>query len=129
MKLVLIEPGTQHVEEMWAAAGDTASSVVAYTEVAGAVAAAARARRISVRRREMALEDLDSAWQRMYTYGVDHSLAVFAGAVAGRHGLRALDAVHLATALSVARADPVVVSWDRELRRAAEAEGLAVSPA
>ena len=123
-----MEPGTEHVEELWATESDAASSVVAYTEVAGAIAAAARTRRISVRRREMALGDLDSAWMRMYTYDVDDSLAVFAGAVAGRHGLRALDAVHLATALSVARANPVVVSWDGDLRRAAEAEGLAVSP-
>jgi len=77
----------------------------------------------------MALDDLDSAWVRMYTHDLDDSLAVFAGAIAGRHGLRALDAVHLATALTVARANPVVVSWDRDLRRAAEAEGLAVAPA
>ena len=50
------------------------------------------------------------------------------GALGARHALRALDAIHVATALALAEAGPVVVSWDRRLRRAAVAEGLAVYP-
>jgi len=38
-----------------------------------------------------------------------------------------MDAIHLASALLVADARPVVVTWDVELRRAASAEGLAVA--
>jgi hypothetical protein len=43
------------------------------------------------------------------------------------HSLRGMDAVHLATALLVRHAEPVVVTWDDDLARAARAEGLAVA--
>lgn len=72
---------------------------------------------------------LDLAWTSIHAEELDDSLGLFAGALAARHGLRALDAVHLASALSVRAGEPVVVSWDTDLRRAAGAEGLALSPA
>lgn len=38
-----------------------------------------------------------------------------------------MDALHLASALLLGEARPVLVTWDRELRDAARAEGLAVA--
>jgi hypothetical protein len=38
-----------------------------------------------------------------------------------------MDAIHLASAVLLAEAEPVVVTWDVALQRAAQAEGLAVS--
>lgn len=45
-----------------------------------------------------------------------------------RNHLSALDALHVASALELREADPVVVSWDEDQRRAATAEGLPVYP-
>lgn len=74
------------------------------------------------------LERLDVAWSAVDALNVDEQAARVAGSLAVKHGLRGLDAVHLASALSFAAAGPVVVTWDAALRRAAAAEGLATSP-
>ncbi|MEO7443145.1 MAG: VapC toxin family PIN domain ribonuclease, partial [Acidimicrobiales bacterium] len=39
------------------------------------------------------------------------------------------DAVHLASALTLVEADPILVAWDLRLRTAAVAAGLRVAPA
>jgi predicted nucleic acid-binding protein len=59
--------------------------------------------------------------------GVDDQLARGAGKLAEDLGLRGYDAVHLATALGLGDDDSVVVTWDEDLRRAAERVGLAVA--
>ena len=74
-----------------------------------------------------ALRRLDAEWEAVTPVDVDDHLAQAAGTVAVRHGLRGMDAIHLASALVFAAARPVVVTWDTELRRAAQAAGLAVS--
>ena len=61
---------------------------------------------------------------------LDGRARAVAGALADRHGLGALDAIHLASALSIATPDdrPTFVTFDRRLREAALAEGLTVLP-
>ena len=61
--------------------------------------------------------------------GVDHELAVRAGQYAEDLGLRGYDSVHLATALELGDEEVVVVTWDRDLARAAEEVGLGVAGA
>jgi len=73
-----------------------------------------------------ALRRLSTEWETVTAVDVDEVTATAAGALAVRHGLRGMDAIHLASALLFARARPVVVTWNVELRRAASAEGLAV---
>jgi predicted nucleic acid-binding protein len=51
-----------------------------------------------------------------------------AGELAERHGLRAADAIHLASAIRTREAGTVFVSFDHRLREAAAAEGFAVLP-
>lgn len=51
-----------------------------------------------------------------------------AGDVAELAGLRAGDAIHLATALRLDEPDLLFASWDGDLRRAAGELGLAVAP-
>ncbi|GMA35940.1 hypothetical protein [Demequina litorisediminis] len=51
-----------------------------------------------------------------------------AAALADRRPLRAGDATHLASALLLAPANPVMGVWDRRLAAAARAEGLTVLP-
>jgi predicted nucleic acid-binding protein len=50
-----------------------------------------------------------------------------AGAVAERYRLRALDAIHLASALAGDDGDTVMVTWDRELAVAARRAGLGLA--
>jgi len=57
---------------------------------------------------------------------LDGALAQSAGELAEAHGLRAGDAVQLASAL-LSRA-PVLATWDVALARAATEAGLAVAP-
>jgi uncharacterized protein len=56
--------------------------------------------------------------------GVTEQLARHAGAIAEAHVLRAYDAVHLASAVSVADDEFVLVAADRDLIAAASAIGL-----
>jgi predicted nucleic acid-binding protein len=62
----------------------------------------------------------------MRLIGLDWELAVMAGDIAERHALRGYDAVHLATALSIH--ELVLVTWDRDLARAALGSGRSVVP-
>lgn len=73
-----------------------------------------------------ALRRLRTEWETVDALDVDEHTATRAGSLAVKHGLRGMDAIHLASALLFARARPIVVTWDCELRRAASAEGLAV---
>ena len=63
----------------------------------------------------------------MLALDVDETVARMAGSLAETHGLRGMDAIHLASASLLADARPVVVTWDAELRKAAQAEGLSVA--
>lgn len=105
------------------------TSVVAYPEVRSALAAASRDHRISRRRLATLVSELDVAWSGIDRVDVDPELADAAGRIVEKHRLRALDAIHLATALTVDDGETVMVAWDEALRDAAESEGLALSPA
>jgi predicted nucleic acid-binding protein len=58
----------------------------------------------------------------------DTAVVRAAAAVGAENGLRALDAIHVASALLLEDADPTLVSWDEKQRHAAAAEGLLVYP-
>jgi predicted nucleic acid-binding protein len=64
----------------------------------------------------------------MEVIGVSDWLVDDAARFASRHRLRALDAIHLAAARRASRREVVLVTWDDELRGAAEAVGLATAP-
>jgi uncharacterized protein len=57
---------------------------------------------------------------------IDERLARHAGEQADALGLRGYDSVHLATALEL-RDEVAMITWDAELRRAAERVGLPVT--
>jgi uncharacterized protein len=72
----------------------------------------------------MAFEGL---YADLVTIGVDQDLARSAGVHAEQLGLRGYDAVHLATALELGDEEAVLVTWDRDLVRAAERVGLGIA--
>lgn len=129
VKLTLPEDGSQEALELWFSGARRVSSVVAFPEVLSALAAAVASRRISQARLERAVGWLERRWPEVDLVSIDVPLSLFCGALSLRHGLRALDAVHLGSLLTVATPESVLVSWDLALRRAALAEGVDVFPA
>jgi predicted nucleic acid-binding protein len=76
-----------------------------------------------------AVRAIDDLYAELRVIGVDDALARSAGELAGLHGLRGYDAVHLASAISVRDAELLTVTWDHDLADAAIACGYAVAPA
>ena len=67
-------------------------------------------------------------WAAFGVVEVDQALVERAAALAMKHALRSLDALHLAAALILPRQDLVVGTWDRPVHAAAEAEGFVLLP-
>jgi len=102
---------------------------ITYVEACAALAAAAKVRRIGDAELTRALETLDGLWSDMGRVRVNNALIRNAADLALRHSLRGYDAVQLASAMSTANRGPTTLAtWDRDLSRAARAEGLSVFP-
>ena len=123
VKLVVEERGSEAVDALVATTEYAVSSVIAYAECRSAIARAGKARRVDA---AAAVRSLDRVWDTVQTLDVDLRLGARAGELAGRHLLRGMDALHLASALEVVAPDlPVAfATFDRALARAARAEGL-----
>ncbi len=129
VKILLREADAGPARELWRSASRRSTSVVAFVEARAAIAAARRDGRLTV---ALALDrraELDWRWEELEPVGLDDEILTLAGSVADDEGLRALDAIHLATALYVADARTLFVTWDRRLAGAASRLGLAVAPA
>lgn len=105
-----------------------ASSILAYPEGRAALAAAHRTGRLTDHGYGRALADFEAAHDELVVVGMDDALARHAGALAADRRLRGYDAVHLASALTLG-AGTVLITWDKDLRRAAMESGCAVAPA
>lgn len=120
LKLVIEEP------ESWALADSLRQSELVSSDLS----------RVEVRRAILraglgprALALAARAFEPMQLVRIDDAILDRAGEV-GPPGLRALDAIHLATALTVGRELDALVTYDRRLAAAAEQAGLGVvSPA
>ncbi|MFN2470762.1 MAG: type II toxin-antitoxin system VapC family toxin [Gaiellaceae bacterium] len=128
VKLLIREPATEQVERLWEGAREIVSSAILYPEARAALAAANRARRLSRRGLGDARAALDLRWRFVYPAAVDDEVAVSAGQLSEALSLRALDAIHLATAVALATDELVVATWDTRLATAARRAGLAVAP-
>jgi predicted nucleic acid-binding protein len=126
IKLVIAEQGSELVHELWSGVYRGASSVLAYAEGRAALASARCSNRLTKRIYTEAVENFDQAYEDVVAIGVDEQLTRAAGALASEFALRGYDAVHLATALSLAEHEVALVSWDRDLCGAAVEAGLTV---
>jgi len=113
---------------LWATRHQVASSILAYPEGRAALAAARRAGRLSVSAYGKVLEDFEATQAELVLIGIDEALARQAGDLAEEFKLRGYDAVHLASALALG-ALTTVVTWDKDLGRAAIGSGCGVAPA
>ena len=101
-----------------------ATSILAHPEGRAALAAAQRGGRLTKNEHAQALADFEELQLDLISVGVDHDLAQQAGKHAEDLALRGYDAVHLATALDLGNGDVALVTWDGDLRAAAEKVGL-----
>ncbi len=68
-------------------------------------------------------------WGLFEVVEIDQGLTESAACLATSNGLRALDALHLAAALSLRSAQSTFATWDVRLHRAARERGLRTLPA
>jgi predicted nucleic acid-binding protein len=122
--LIVVEDGSDLASELWDGAYPMASSILSYPEGRAALAAARRQGRLGEVEHARALVVFEELQEDLITVGVDSGLARRAGEHAEDLGLRGYDAVHLATALELGDEEIVLVTWDRDLARAAEQVGL-----
>lgn len=120
----MVENGSDLAAELWNSVYPVAASTLAYPEGRAALAAAQRGGRLGAKEHARALADLEDIQRDLVSIGVDQDLAHRAGKLAEDFRLRGYDAVHLATALELGDENVVFVTWDGDLRRAAEQVGL-----
>jgi predicted nucleic acid-binding protein len=107
--------------ELWDAADNVVCLNVGYVE--GRAGLARRAPRAPASARRL----LDYYWEQIDIVEVEPSLIRLAARITEEHRLRALDALHLATAVQIA-GELTFATWDSELADAARAEGFATVP-
>jgi len=128
VKLVVQEHGSDEVALLWDGADSVFTARVAHPEVRAALAAAHRGKRLDSQSYGQATNEwfeLHAALRMVeITPRVEHE----AGELAEQHALSGFDAVHLASALTIAAAPLVMATWDARLHQACQAEGLATMP-
>ena len=125
----MIEDGSDLAAELWETPHPAASSILCYPEGRAALAAARRMGRLTRTGYARALEDFEATQHELLKVAIDQPLAQRAGGLAGDLSLRGYDAVHLASALALGTDATTVVTWDRDLGRAAKHSGCSVAPA
>jgi hypothetical protein len=124
LKLLVAEAGTAAVRTLWSSADTAVSSVLLYPEGRAALAAAHRAGRISDLSRLR--RSFDGLVSRVALVEAHDAIIRRAGDLAEEFALRGYDAVHVASAESVAGPESVFVTADIAQRTAAGRLGLAV---
>jgi uncharacterized protein len=128
VKLVVDEDGSAAAAELWDGSDVVLSSRIAHPEVRAALAAARRSRRLDAAGYVQALSDWSELHDAMRLVEVTRRVEHEAGDLAERHALSGFDAVHLASALTIAVMPVVVATWDARLHQAARASKLATLP-
>ena len=129
VKLVVEEPGSDLVAELWDGCDAALSSRLAYPEVRAALAAAARNHDLDEDGLAAAKLAWEEFWGAVRPVELTAELERVAGELSEQHALRGADAVHLASALVVHAPDLLVAVWDGRLRAGGTAAGLAIVPA
>lgn len=128
VKLYLLEDATQQTRAIIAGAESVTTSWLTYTEARATFARKYRENHISAPEYQVLLLAFEEQWSSYATIEVTTSILRQAADMAAKHRLRALDAIHLASALDIRRlADPLgesvaFLSSDARLMQAVRAE-------
>ena len=129
VKLYAEEDGSELVRRGVRDSDLIATSLMAYPETRSALARKCRSREISRALFTKCKRDFDRDWLRLQRLPVDEPLVRKAGEFAEQHALRAVDALHLATAdtLQATLRDAVTFAcFDDAFNGAAETRGFAL---
>ena len=127
IKLLITEQGSDLARDLWNASDVLTTNRVGYAEARAALAAAGRSGRLDSTEQASARRGLEERFREVVVMELTAELARDAGDAADEHGLRAYDAVHLASSLALDRGSTVMVTWDRELAWAAYRSGLDIA--
>ncbi len=128
VKLLIDEDGTDLAVALWDGGDAAVSSRLAYPEVRAALAAAGRARRLGRVAQRQAETIWETVWAQTQRVELTEAIGAHAGALAGTHGLRGADAVHLASVLAVHTDNTIFAVWDNRMRAGARSAGVHVAP-
>lgn len=126
------EPGRDRIPRLFHGGERLASSILGYVEVASTMARQRPLRKLDEQKVADLQTELKNDWSDLTGLPLGKESAERAVELARQYRLRAADAVHLATALSLQNAlretheTVVLVASDRELLEAARAAGLKV---
>lgn len=129
VKLVIEEHGSDDAAWLWDGADAVVTSRVAHPEVRAALAAAHRDARLDATAHQQAKAEWDAFHQALRMVELTSQLERDAADLAEQHALSGFDAVHLASALTLAQLPRIVATWDTHLLRAAQSSGLDTLPA
>jgi predicted nucleic acid-binding protein len=125
------EKGTQVVASLLSSSDLLATSILTYLEMKAAFTKKLRLKEISEESYKEAIENFEKDWSVpvFSVIGLTSQVAYLAGSLVERNVLKTLDAVHLASALTVKEhfgIQVLFVSSDDRLDKAASSEGLEV---
>jgi predicted nucleic acid-binding protein len=128
-KILLREPDVALAEAIWEVPARRATSLITVVEARAALRAAVRGRRLQPDQLEERIAELEYRLEELAVVAIGSDVIEAAAELADAHALRALDAIHLATAAAFGDPEILFVTWDRRLALAAQALGMAVAPA
>ena len=129
VKLQVREDGTDLAIDVWNTTEVAATSIISLAEVPAALAAAARAQRMTEAEYEQAVADWDDRIQDLHLVSLDHTGAIEASRLSGEHKLAGMASLHLQSAGTLQpRSEVLMCTWDKQLHRAARAVGHPVAP-
>jgi len=124
LPLVVAEPSSPRCAQVWQACDVRVSSILVVAEAYAALAQALRLGRLTAAEHQAAADLLGRRIDELDLCLATRPIVDSAARLALARGLRGYDAVHAATALSLASPDLVAVSGDRALLTALRALGL-----
>lgn len=127
-RLYTAEPGHERVRAEVEATPDLAAHLITYVEMRATLASRLARNLLRPREHGLALDAFETDWETFTHITVNEDLIQLAGDLAARYGLRAYDAVHLASARTLQPLGVKFMTFDQALARAAELElpGLVV---
>lgn len=128
VKLYVEEANSRETRLLAQTAEVIATSRIAYVEAHAALARKRRDRGLTRAQYRSVIQELDQDWDSYFVVDVSQSLVQAAGSFAERHSLRALDAIHLASAVALRERAAAVAfhCFDARLTSAARHEGLQI---
>jgi hypothetical protein len=127
--LLVDEPLSSRARSVWTRVRSAVACRTVYPEVRAGLALAQRMGRLSNAQLGQTRDKLEGLLLELHILELSDALSRLAGELAEREGLRAYDAVHLASALSIADPELLFATFDRDLAAAARRNGLAVAVA